>query len=257
MQTLRNHCVWPGQATAAVSLCYDDGNENNLDQAMPDLEAAGFRGSFYLHIGRSDVQARAADWRAAHQRGHEIGNHTWYHNCRVDLYGGVRHAWISKPLEEYTKADMVAEIARSAAWLDAHIGPDPDRSFTYPCAHITLGQPPDQQAYMDAVRTRHRFARTYFEPGGVNDPRRVDLMLIDSFYFDANTFEEFRGAAERTLSAGGWGCLAFHGIGGPSHTTAREVHQRLIGYLASRQIWIAPVRDVARYIEVRQEGNHQ
>ena len=29
---------WPDEAEGAVSLRYDDGNENNLDQAMPDLD---------------------------------------------------------------------------------------------------------------------------------------------------------------------------------------------------------------------------
>ena len=252
MEGTRKNWEWPDKARFAVSLCYDDGNENNLDLAMPDLEAAGFRGSFYLHLARADVQARAADWRRAHERGHEIGNHSWYHNCRVDLSGGVRPSWVSKPLEEYTGAEMSAEIARAADWIDAQIGPDPDRTFTYPCCHMAIGQPPDQQAYADAVRTRHRFARSVFNGGGVNDPGSIDLMLINSFYFGANTFEEFHGAAAQAMKQGGWACLAFHGIGGPSHTTSRAVHQRLIRWLHEDACcWVAPVRDVARYIEKR------
>mgnify|MGYP003337797830 CR=1 FL=1 len=150
---------WPNGARAAVSLGYDDGNPDNLDQAMPDLEAAGFRGTFYLHLERGDVRARTADWRAAHARGHEIGNHTWYHNARTDLYG-VRHGWVTKPLEEYTQADMTAEINRAGDWLDEHIGRDPDRSFTYPCGHLTLGVPPSRAAYAAAV------ARLDFKPHG-------------------------------------------------------------------------------------------
>lgn len=242
---------WPHEARCAVSLCYDDGNPNNLDQAIPDLEAAGLRGSFYLQVGRGDVQARAEDWRTAHQQGHEIGNHTWHHNCRVDLYGGVCPGWMTKPLEEYTKDDMVTEIGRSADWIDEHIGPDPDRSFTYPCGHTAIGSPPDQEAYVEAVRTRHRFARTWVEPGGVNHPGTVDLILIDSFFFEANTFEDFRSAVSDGLEQGGWVCLGFHGIGGESHTTARDTHQRLMDHLTEQSYWVAPLRDVARYISDR------
>jgi peptidoglycan/xylan/chitin deacetylase (PgdA/CDA1 family) len=239
---------WPEGKHAAVSLGYDDGNPDNLDQAMPDLEAAGFRGTFYLHLARGDVQARVADWRAAYARGHEIGNHTWFHNARTDLYG-VRHSWVTKPLEEYTQADMAAEIARAADWLDEQIGPDPHRSFTYPCGHLTLGVPPDRQAYADAVATRCRFARTGTpDVVVINEPLTVDLTLIPTIYFHENRVDQLTAAIDQAVYAGGWACLGFHGVGGGSHTTARETHQALMHYLADAAVWVAPVGAVAAWI---------
>lgn len=242
--------TWPNAARAAVSLGYDDGNPDNLDQAIPDLEAAGYRGTFYLHLERGDVRARTADWRAAHERGHEIANHTWYHNARTDLYGGVRHGWVTKPLEEYTQADMAAEIGRAADWLDTHIGPDPDRSFTYPCGHLTLGVPPSRAAYAAAVATRCRFARTGTpDVVAVNEPRSVDLTLIPTTYFHENTFRQFADALAQAVAAGGWLCLGLHGVGAGSHVTARDVHQALVKRLAEMPVWVAPVKTVGMWIE--------
>jgi peptidoglycan/xylan/chitin deacetylase (PgdA/CDA1 family) len=240
---------WPNEAEGAVSLTYDDGNENNLDQAIPDLDAAGFTGTFYLTIGREEVQRRAHDWRSAHETGHEIGNHTWHHNCRADLFGGQCPDWIKKPLEEYSMAEMAAEVEQAAAWLDNHIGPDLDRSFAYPCGNTCLGNPPVQEAYLRAVRARHRFARGWSDSAGVNDPRHVNLMLIECFAFAENALENLQGAVRQGLAEGGWVCLGFHGIGGPSHITERHVHQHLLEFLKHQRLWVAPVRDVARYIE--------
>ena len=39
---------WPNGARAAVSLTYDDGLNSQLDCALPQLEAAGFRATFFL-----------------------------------------------------------------------------------------------------------------------------------------------------------------------------------------------------------------
>ena len=249
MTAERTAWAWPNGARAAVSVGYDDGNPNNLDQAMPDLEAAGFRGSFYLHLARADVQARAADWRAAHQRGHEIGNHSWHHNCRVDLYGGIRYPWVTRPLEEYTQADMTAEVNRAADWLDEQIGVAPDRSFTYPCGHVTIGVPPDSRAYAAAVAARCRFARTGANGVTIADPRTVDLALIPTIYFHENTLDEFVGAVEQAAHLGGWACFGLHGVGGESHTTERRVHQALLRDLGRRPVWVAPVKTVAAWIE--------
>jgi peptidoglycan/xylan/chitin deacetylase (PgdA/CDA1 family) len=54
---------WPGEVRTAISLSYDDGMDSGLDQAIPDLEAAGFRGTFYLPTGFWGVDARKAHRR--------------------------------------------------------------------------------------------------------------------------------------------------------------------------------------------------
>jgi peptidoglycan/xylan/chitin deacetylase (PgdA/CDA1 family) len=247
---------WPHGKLAAVSLSYDDGNENNLDNAMPDLEAKGFLGTFYLQVGRADVNARAADWRAAHDRGHEIGNHTVHHPCRVGPYLPNVPSWlVNNALEDFTPQRIQDEIAEAARWLDQKVGPDPDRTFCYPCGHTEIGDPPDEASYLAAIRRFHFAARhVHANP---NDPANVDLMKIGCAisYGETATSEYLTACCDAALPARGtaspglWTVLCFHGIGGESHPTPREVHQAVIAHLSRGPFWVAPVKTVARHIE--------
>jgi len=239
---------WPHGARAAVSLTYDDGNENNLDQAIPDLEARGLRGAFYLQTGRGDVRARAADWRRAFLNGHEIGNHTVRHPCLAAPYVPNYPAWLPPELrlEGFAPEDIAREVAEAARWLDEHIGPDPGRTFAHPCCSTGIGDPPDEAPYDAAIRKYHSAARV--AGSAPNDPRTVNLLRIQSYPCVEPTLEQMIGYCEAALRTGGWTVLMFHGIGGPSHTTERHIHAALLDYLTANPYWVAPVREVVRDI---------
>jgi len=66
--------TWPNGARAAVSLAYDDALDSQLDNALPALQRHGFKATFYLTLANAPVRRRMAEWRAAAQRGHELGN---------------------------------------------------------------------------------------------------------------------------------------------------------------------------------------
>ena len=55
---------WPGGRQAAVVLTYDDALPSDLDIAIPALDAAGLKGTFFL-IGSALVPAQIERWRAA------------------------------------------------------------------------------------------------------------------------------------------------------------------------------------------------
>lgn len=56
---------WPNGAKAAVVLTYDDALESQLDHAVPALDAAGFKATFFLAgVKLADVER----WRAAPPR---------------------------------------------------------------------------------------------------------------------------------------------------------------------------------------------
>jgi len=242
--------IWPSNALAAVSLTYDDGNASQLDETIPELEAAGFRGSFYLHIARPDMQARVSEWRAAHQRGHEMGNHTVRHAARGEPYikrDGRLPAWMPLPTLEHFTPQMIAdEVTAAADWLDKNIGPDPDRTFAYPCNAVAIGDPPDEPSYAAAILRHHFAARGGVEPA-VNDPRIVKLLRIAAFDGDGNDPAPLIAPCKQALAVGGWTVLSFH-------ATERVSHQALIAHLRANRYWVAPVKTVARYVQATRKG---
>lgn len=261
LMTTAGNWEWPTGKTAAVSLTYDDGNANNLDVAIPQLEDHGFRGTFYLTTGPT-YRSLVGRWAEAFQRGHEIGNHSVRHPARADGYP-QRPSWLVHALEDYSPDDIDREVSDAADILDRDIGEDGLRSYAYPCSHTAIGVPPDRESYRRAVSRRHRCARTgRLGPGpcltrGINDPRTVDLELIDSVGFYPGTFANWREVLELGLHRGHWTVLMFHGTGGPSHEVTREDHLAIIQWLAGHDVWVAPLRDVAESIARRRSSERQ
>src|SRR6195952_3041770 len=77
--------AWPHGARAAVSLAYDDAIDSQLDNAIPALDRAGLKGSFYIKLSSPSLARRMPEWRAAAARGHELGNHPLFHQCSAAL----------------------------------------------------------------------------------------------------------------------------------------------------------------------------
>jgi sialate O-acetylesterase len=240
---------WPGESQAAISLSYDDGMDSGLDHAIPDLESAGFRGTFYLVTGYWRVKIRKADWRKAFLNGHEIGNHTVHHPCR-----GSSH---KHNLETYTPKHIREEIRTAHTWLNRHIGIDKHRTLAYPCGHGAIGEPPDEESFLSAVGDYHFAAR--LAAGGINDPAfvarnplRIKAEVIS--YPHGKQVELFIEYCEQAVKQRGWGVIVFHGVGDHWLTTERVVHQRLIEHLLDKRFWVAPVREVAKHILYSRRG---
>src|SRR5262245_13495043 len=70
---------WPDGKQAAIALTYDDALHSQLDVAIPQLDAAKFKGTFFLkgEITPADMLR----WRNVQRAGHELGNHSIFHPC--------------------------------------------------------------------------------------------------------------------------------------------------------------------------------
>lgn len=265
--------LFPDGRAAAISLTYDDGLPQHLDCAMPDLEAGDLRGTFYVATRRRGDLAwgpRVAEWKAAHRRGHEIGNHTQYHPC-----GGER-PWLppNLRLEAYNLARIEAELVAANREIDEALGDDPvrdnavrdnavrdsavrdsgpggraPRSFAYTCCDDWVG--PEQTSFRPVVARLFPAAR-----GGVSpvpqDPYELDLAFVQSWAILASTsVEQIIAYIDRTVEDRRWGVLTFHGVGGGHNmNVSRDTHRAIVEAVVARsdRLWCDTFLNVARHL---------
>src|SRR5690349_12486987 len=127
---------WNGYK-AAVVLTYDDALNVHLDNVIPSLDSAGFKGTFYLTVSSEAFTKRMEEWKAASIKGHELGNHTMYHPC---VGGTADRSWV-KPeydLNNYSIKRIEDEIRMTNVMLQSVDGKT-ERTFAYPCADTKAG----------------------------------------------------------------------------------------------------------------------
>jgi peptidoglycan/xylan/chitin deacetylase (PgdA/CDA1 family) len=230
----------------AVSLTYDDALDAHLDAAIPDLEAAELRGTFYIPTRQNNAwQARPDEWKAAHARGHEIANHTQYHPC------SGRHPWV-KPnftLEAYSLARMESELLGASADLTSVLGTG-RTSFAYPCGEWTVG--PDETSYRPMVDRLFPAARGVATKKQLVDPFDCDFSYVPAWVLNEKTrADDVIGFIDDAIEQGRWAVVILHGVGGGhSINVARETHRALCRHLAIHrdQIWCDTFLNVAQHI---------
>lgn len=239
---------WPGGARAAVALTYDDGVDVHLDHAVPDLEANGLRGTFYVPGNSASLRKRMDEWRAVARRGHELGNHTLFHPCLRVEEGGRERAWVppDRQLENYTVARIRGEVEVMNTLLLALDGRD-RRTLAYTCGDEFAGG----ASYVDSIRPLLPAARAYKHAfKALADPRTVDLYRVPSWALSKNTAEEMIAWVEEAIGAGKLAVFTFHGVGGGHGIdVGREEHRKLVAWLAANRarVWTAPFLSVMEH----------
>ncbi len=226
MSVFANGCV------AAISLTYDDGVHQLLDHAIPDLEAAGYRGTFFNQSGPSCLTwaSRQAEWRAAAERGHEIGNHTVNHPC------SQKHVWIrpENSLENHTLESIEAELIQASDDIEAKIGIRP-ASYAYTCGEDFVTA--ERISYVPIVRRLFTLGRSFGQQEAPAIPGTIDFASVPTFgVAPLMSASDLKGIVDQCIEAKAWGVLVFHGVGG-GHTldVSRQAHQSLIAHIQSRK----------------------
>ena len=237
---------WPPGRQAALSLTFDDGLPSHWRTAVPLLDAADLKGTFYVNPP-ADYRAALAPWPAIVARGHELGNHTASHPCS----GMFDFAVVPprKPLEEWTLEAMDADIALAQRRLDALCPGQGPTSFAYPCYQAFVGQGAAHQSYVPVVLKHCVAARARGERH--NDPARCDLHYLASLPCEGMSGAELVAAVEACLAQRRWGILTFHGVG-EGHLSVTETALRtLLAHLVQRRdvLWTDTVRTVAAYVK--------
>jgi len=228
---------WPGGAKAAVVLTYDDALDSQLDNAVPALDAARFKATFFLSGLKVSAVPR---WRAVGAEGHELANHTLFHPCPASKFSAdPRYT-----SEAYTPASMLKEIEQQNVLLTALDG-KPTHGFASPCGQTMAGG----VDYLEALRAAKlvTYARgVYTSP----DDLRADVGRIDPMHVPSRGFPEgVTGAqliefAKEAAAGGGMAVYLFHGVGGDYLQVSDAAHRELIAWLAAhrKEVWVTTLQ---------------
>lgn len=239
---------WPDGAKAAVALTYDDGIDVDLDHAVPDLEAAHLRGTFYVPGHSESLGKRMEEWRAIARRGHELGNHTLFHPCLRRVDGRERTFVVpERDLDNYTVRRTADEIGMMNTMLFAVDGLNA-RTLAYTCGDEIAGG----ASYVNAIRPLFPAARAYKTSyRSLADPRTLDPHRVPSWALQDNTAAEMIAWVEEAMRTGALAVFTFHGVGGGHNiNVAREEHRKFLSWLDTNRsrVWTAPFLKVMEHV---------
>lgn len=235
--------AWPAGQRAAVSLAYDDALASQLDVAIPALDRHGLKGSFYLTLSGDTVRARLDDWRAAARRGHELGNHSLFHQCAGSK---PDRGWVTPAhdLDTTTAARMREQVRLASTMLQAIDGAT-TRTYTVPCG--------DRDAqdgdYVEGLSGDFVAIKVMGE-AVVPDMRALDPHAVPVMAPEGLDGEALIALVEDAARRGTMVNLTFHGIGAEHLSITAEAHAQLLAHLAAHpgRYWTATFRDIMTWV---------
>jgi len=239
--------TWNGKSCAVV-LTYDDGLNIDLTRVIPALDSVGLKGTFYISDYFDGLKDQIFRWRNAAAEGHELGNHTVWHPCE----GGRPGREFVKPdvdLNNYTVSRMVKEIRTMNNILKAIDGKT-ERTFAFPCGDMKI----HDTSYLDGMKKDFIGARGVTP--AMQTINKVDLYNIDCYGINGETGEQLIDLVKQAMSTHTLLVFLFHGVGGEhSLDVSVEAHSDLLHFLKvnEKNIWIATMIDVAKYIQQYQQ----
>jgi peptidoglycan-N-acetylglucosamine deacetylase len=241
--TAQSDFTWPAGKKAAIILTYDDGMATQLDHAIPQLNAVGLKGTFFINY--IAIPDHADRWRKAALAGHELANHTLFHPCSKVLGGQWTQEWAT---ENYTIDRLFKELVALNNTLYLIDGKKSYRTYAYPCTQVEIAG----KNYVDTLRKAGiiRYARV----GGDSihtSLYHLDTMQVASWAAPAGTTAETMIRwVDRTIASGGLFVFQFHGIGGQWFNVPKEEHQKLLAYLQQkkRDIYLGTFKEVMAWV---------
>jgi sialate O-acetylesterase len=187
---------------------------------------------------------RVKDWICVAKKGHELGNHTLFHPCDGRISG---REWV-KPdydLSKYTTQRIVDEISMANTLLEAMDGKK-KRTFAYPCGDMKAAD----SSYVDKIRESFLAARGV--EGKMQKMNEIDMYNIGSYMISGQSGDELVGMVKRAMKNNALLVFLFHGVGGEHNLNVTlENHRKLLRFLKQNEkdIWVAPMIDVAEYVK--------
>lgn len=244
---------WPNGARAAVSLAYDDALDSQLDHALPALDRHGLKGSFYLQLSNPAVARRMGEWRAAARRGHELGNHSLFHQCSG---AGAERAWVEphRNLDTTTPEQMRDQVLLGNTMLEAIDGRR-ERTYTAPCGDTLASHRP----YLPALRTAFVAIKAGGGEGVAASMRAVDPYAVAVAGPVNASGKEMIELVKQAGARGTMVAFTFHGIGGDYLSVPAQAHEELLRFLAAhrKEYWTDTFLNIMKHVKKEQAGSKE
>jgi len=241
----QHHHSWQGKKCAVV-LTYDDAINQHLDNAIPVLDSLGLKATFYITAFSPSMQTRLNDWKKLAVKGHELGNHTLYHPC----IGGKGREWV-KPdydMNNYSVQRMIDETRMTNLFLQALDGKT-KRTFAFTCGDMKIGD----SSFINGMKDEFVAARAVRnEMHKINE---IDLLNVDCYLVNGESGAQMTEWAKKAIESNSLLVILFHGVGGGNGLNVSvPAHREFLQFLKKNEkdIWIAPMLDVAEYIKTWQ-----
>ena len=221
--------IRPRLERGLVSLSFDDCPRSVVENALPLIEAKGWRATIYAAMGlcgttnHLGLHMSEEDMVAANKSGHEIGDHTFTH---ID---GLKAG----------PAKTLADISKNRAVFD-RLGLPKAETFAYPYGEVT-------PALKHALSTEFELSRGIHAPSG----DRLDLNLAASGRLYSAHFEETCDLIREASKEKRWLILFGHDVrDAPSEfgCTPQEL-AKWLELIASLSLDVLPVRDALNRVQ--------
>lgn len=239
--------TWPNGTKAAVNLAYDDALDSQLDNAIPALNKYSIKGTFYLNVVSPTLVNRLDAWRAAAQKGHELGNHSIFHQCSKSSPG---RDWVTadRDLDKVSVIQMQDQVKVANAFLHAIDGKT-ERTYTPPCIDLNAGG----SNYVEGLR--NEFVAIKAKSGGVTpDMNTLDPYAVGVDFPTNITGKELIAVVKEAAAKGTMANFTFHGIGGDHLSISNKAHEELLKYLADNKdvYWTDTFVNIMKYVKEQQ-----
>jgi len=237
---------WPNGAKAAVCLTYDDGLDGHLDVAIPQLDAAGLKGTFFCTGSSPCLYNRMEEWRKAASNGHELGNHTLFHPCLGIKADGTRQDWVNPEydLRNYSYNKLLNELKTANTLLKAIDGKE-SRTYGYTCSDCMAGE----VNFTDSLKKYFAGARS---DGAIPSTMKgYEVYKTPSWGVNSPTADQLIAYVNEAKAKGTIAVIMFHSVGGGYLNTGAEEHRQLVEYLQKNQkdFYCATFQELMEYIK--------
>ena len=242
--------TWPNGAKAAVNLAYDDALDSQLDNVIPTLNKYQLKGTFYLNVVSPTLNTRLAEWRAAAEQGHELGNHSIFHQCAKSQPG---RDWVAddRDLDKVSAIQMQDQVKVANSFLHAIDGKT-ERTYTPPCIDLKAGG----ANYVEGLKSEFVAIKTGV--GGVTpDMKTLDPYAVPVDFPTGVTGEQLIAIVKEAAAKGTMANFTFHGVGGDHLVVSKEAHEQLVKYLAEHKdiYWTDSFVNIMNYVKAQQAKN--